>query len=142
MTREFLRTLLVVGMALLASACATPRPILYPNAHLEAVGNAAAQADIDDCLQRATERGQELRPAGRLAGSTALGAATGAAAGAAAGAVFGSAARGAASGAAGGGAAGLIRGLFHTRAPDLTPEQRQRVDQCLRAKGYEVSGWK
>jgi outer membrane lipoprotein SlyB len=142
MTKELLGTLLVVGMALLASACATPRPVLYPNARLEAVGNAAAQRDIDDCLRRATESTQALRPAGQVAGSTAMGAATGAAAGAAAGAVFGSAARGAASGAAGGGAAGLIRGLFHTRAPNLTPEQRQRVEQCLRAKGYEVSGWK
>jgi outer membrane lipoprotein SlyB len=142
MTKELLRALLVVGIGLLASACAAPRPILAPNAHLEAVGTAVAQQDIDDCLQRAHAGTLGSSPSGKIAGSTALGAATGAAVGAASGAVFGNAGRGAAAGAAGGGAAGLIRGLFHSRGRDLDPEQRRLVDQCLRDKGYEVSGWK
>lgn len=101
---------------------------------------AAAQRDIDDCLRRATS-GPESRQAGKVAGSTAVGAATGAAVGAAAGAVVGSAGRGAAMGAAGGGAGGLIRGLLHSRGRDLDPEQRRLVEECLREKGYEVTGW-
>ncbi|MEJ2671735.1 MAG: glycine zipper family protein [Deltaproteobacteria bacterium] len=140
--KRLFQVLIVMGIATSILACATSRPILSPNAHLGAVGTAKAQADIDECLRWATEGGQKSNPAGKVAGSTAVGAATGAAVGAASGAVFGSAGRGAAAGAAGGATAGLIRGLFHPGRRDLTPEQRQRVEQCLRDKGYEVSGWK
>ncbi len=139
MTKALLRIFLAAGLVVSSLACATPRPVLYPNEHLKAVGTAAAQQDIDDCLKRAAEAGPESIPGGQVAGSTAVGGATGAAIGAAVGAVSGRAGAGAAMGAAGGGAAGLIRGLFRSRG--LNPVQRRFVDQCLKDKGYQVIGW-
>jgi outer membrane lipoprotein SlyB len=141
-TKKLLWTLLAIGIVLSSLACAGKRPVLSANARLDSVGMAAAQQDIDDCLRWATEGGLKSGRAGKVAGSTAVGAATGAAVGAAAGAVVGSAGRGAAMGAAGGGTGGLIRGLFHSRTQNLDPEQRRLVEQCLREKGYEVTGWK
>jgi outer membrane lipoprotein SlyB len=137
MIKTILQIFLVVSIVASSLACAAKRPVLGPNARLEAVGIDAAQQDIDDCLSQARpESGQ----AGKIAGSTALGAATGAAVGAVAGAVVGGAARGAAAGAAGGATGGFLQGLF-TGGRKLDPEQRQRVEQCLHDKGYAVSGW-
>jgi outer membrane lipoprotein SlyB len=139
MIKELLRLFLVGGMVMSSLACAAKRPVLYPNAHLEAVGTAAAQHDINDCLQQAAARGYQSNSGAKIAGSTAVGGASGAAVGAAVGAVAGRAGRGAAMGAAGGGTAGLIRGLFRSR--DLNPVQRRFVEKCLREKGYEVIDW-
>ena len=139
MIKELLRVLLVGGVMLSSLACAAKRPVLSPNAQLEAVGAAAAQQDIDDCLQKAAAAGYTANSAGKVAGSTAVGAATGAAVGAVVGAIAGRAGTGAAMGAAGGGTGGLIRGIFGSR--DLDPVQRRFVDQCLKEKGYEVINW-
>jgi len=138
MIKGLLRVLLV-GVVASSLACAAKRPVLSPNARLQAGGNAAAQQDIDDCLQKAAAAGYTSHPEGKVAGSTAVGAAAGAAVGAALGAVAGRAGAGAAMGAAGGGTGGLIRGLFRPR--DLDPVQQRWVDQCLKEKGYEVIGW-
>lgn len=139
MINALLRVLLAGVLLISSLACATQRPVLYPNARLKAVGTAAAQQDIDECLQRAAAAGYESKTEGKVAGSTAGGAGVGAAVGAAAGAVVGRPGPGAAMGAAGGGTAGLIRGLFHSR--DLDPVQRRFVEQCLQEKGYQVIGW-
>ena len=139
MIKDLLRVLLVGGVVVSSLACAAKRPVLYPNARLEAAGPAAAQQDIDDCLQKAAAGGYTSNQGGEVAGSTAVGAAAGAAVGAAVGAVAGRAGAGAAMGAAGGGTGGLIRGLFRSR--DLDPMQRRFVDKCLKEKGYEVIGW-
>jgi outer membrane lipoprotein SlyB len=139
MINDLLWVLLVGGVMVSSLACAAQRPVLYPDARLKAVGTAAAQHDIDDCLQRAAAAGYESRTEGKVAGSTTVGAAAGAAVGAAMGAVAGRAGAGAAMGAAGGGTGGLIRGLF--RSPDLDPVQRGFVEQCLKEKGYQVIGW-
>jgi outer membrane lipoprotein SlyB len=139
MIKVLLRILLAGGLVVSGLACAAKRPVLYPNARLEAVGPAAAQEDIDDCLRRAAAEGYNSRAEGKIAGSTAVGAAAGAAVGAATGAVVGRAGRGAALGAAGGGTAGLLRGLF--RSGDLDPVQKRFVEQCLQEKGYQVIGW-
>ena len=139
MIKELLRFLLVGGVVVSSLACAAKRPVFYPNARLEAAGTAAAQQDIDDCLQKAAAAGYTSNSGGKVAGSTAVGAAAGAATGAAFGAVVGRAGTGAAMGAAGAGTGGLIRGIFHSR--DLDPVQQRFVDQCLKEKGYEVIGW-
>ncbi|TSA42411.1 MAG: hypothetical protein D4R58_00220, partial [Betaproteobacteria bacterium] len=47
--------LLAAGVA--AGCATTQRPVLYPNAHLKTVGDAAAQRDIDDCLRMAESSG-------------------------------------------------------------------------------------
>jgi len=135
------RRLALVLLALpLAAACAKPGPRLYPNAHLERVGPAAAERDIAQCRALADAADLESSRAGRAAGNTAAGAAGGAAVGAAVGAISGNAGRGAATGAAGGGVAGLIRGLFGQRGPD--PLYRRYVDICLQERGYRTLGWK
>ncbi len=139
MLKALLRIFLLGGLVVSSLACGAKRPVLYPNARLEAVGADAAQQDIDDCLQRAAAGGYKAKAEGKVAGSTAVGAAAGAAVGAATGAVVGRAGAGAAMGAAGGGTAGLLRGLFRSR--DLDPVQQRFVEQCLREKGYQVIGW-
>jgi outer membrane lipoprotein SlyB len=139
MINALLRVLLAGVLLMSSLACAAQRPVLHPNARLEAVGPAAAQQDIDECLQRAAAAGYESRPESKVAGSTAGGAGVGAAVGAAVGAVAGRPGPGAAMGAAGGATGGLIRGLFGSR--DLDPVQRRSVEQCLQEKGYQVIGW-
>ena len=57
MIKDLLRVLLVGGVVVSSLACAAKRPVLYPNAQLQAVGAAAAQQDIDDCLQKAAAAG-------------------------------------------------------------------------------------
>jgi outer membrane lipoprotein SlyB len=139
MIKELLRVLLVSGVVASSLACAAKRPVLAPNAQLEAVGAGAAQQDIDDCLQKAAAAEHAANSGGQVAGSTAVGAAAGAAVGAAVGAITGRAGTGAAMGAAGGGTGGLLRGIFGSR--DLDPRQRRLVEQCLQEKGYEVINW-
>jgi outer membrane lipoprotein SlyB len=137
--KVFLRVLLAIAILMANLACAAQRPVLYPNEHLEAVGTATAQQDIDDCLQQAKAGSLTSGARGQVAKSTAVGAATGAVVGTAVGAVTGRVGAGAAAGAAGGGASGLLRGLFSSK--DLSPAQRQNVEECLREKGYRIEGW-
>ncbi len=131
--------LLFLALGLLG--CSGPRPILYPNAHLETVGQEAAERDVDECRELAKAAG--ARPAsgksGQVAGSTAVGAGVGAAAGAAGGAVVGAAARGSAVGAVGGAVGGLFGGLFRRPAPNQA--YKNFVDRCLIDRGYEPVGW-
>ena len=119
-------------------ACAGPRPVLYPNAHLQTVGRTQADQDVADCRRLASEYVKSNRGA-QVAKSTGAGAAVGAAVGAATGAVFGRAGRGAAAGAAGGGAGGFARGVIKSGQP--SPVYRNFVDHCLRDRGYDVVGW-
>ena len=114
--------------------------MLYPNAHLNQMGNEAAQADIVECIRLAEEGGAQGNQAGEVVKSTATGAAVGAAVGAATGAVLGSLGQGLAAGAAGGAAGGLVHGAIGSGEPD--PVLRSFVDRCLREKGYESIGWK
>ena len=125
---------------LLLMACSQKRPVLYPNYHLQQVGNETAQTEIDDCISFAKEYVASSNSSGKVAKSTAQGGAVGAAGGAATGAVLGSIGRGAAAGAAGGAAVGCLQGLF--RSPEPDPVFRQFVERCLREKGYEPIGWK
>lgn len=124
----------------LASSCATKKPVLYPNEHLNKMGREAADKDIDDCFQLAKAYVGDYGTEKKIAEQTVMGAVVGAATGAAVGAVSGNAGRGAASGAAGGAAGGLIFGLFKARDPD--PLLKQYIEKCLGEKGYQIIGWK
>ena len=136
------KTLKVLALSclLLLVACSQKRPVLYPNYHLQEVGNETAQTEIDECISLAKEYGTSSSSSGKVAKSTAGGGAVGAAGGAASGAVFGSVGRGAAAGAAGGAAVGCLQGLF--RSPEPDPVFRRFVEKCLLEKGYEPIGWK
>lgn len=133
--------LLVLPMVLLA-ACAGPKPILYPNDHLRAVGQASAEQDIAQCRQIADQAGASAGSgqAGRAAGRTAAGGAIGGATGAAGGAILGHAGTGAAVGAATGATAGLMRSIF-SGGGGPSAAYRNVVDRCLRERGYEPMGW-
>ena len=135
---------------LLLSACATggpgsasARPVLYPNATLNRVGEAQGQAEVNACMARAQAAG--LPPAlatnevGRRAGE---GAAVGGVASAIGALISGrgsDALRAGAAGAAVGGSAGAVSGAFHDDKPNGV--YRQFVQQCLAERGYQVIGW-
>lgn len=115
--------------------------MLYPNSHLQAVGQATAERDIADCRRLADQAGADRgRGQGEAAaGGAVAGGAVGGAAGAAGGAIAGAPGTGAAIGAASGAAAGLIRSLFRSDGPSQA--YRNVVDRCLRERGYEPVGW-
>lgn len=136
------RRILVVVLAVCLTACSTPRPILYPNAHLQSVGQAVADGDIEECESKAKAAGADRQTggAGEVATGTAAGAGLGAAGGAVGGAISGGAGIGAAIGAASGAAVGFLGTIFGRRsAPSAA--YTNFVDRCLREKGYETTGW-
>jgi outer membrane lipoprotein SlyB len=134
------RWLPVLASLAVLCGCASQRPVLYPNAHYEAVGPKAADADIDQCMQLAKEQVGRATPGAKVATDTSVGGGSGAAIGAAAGAVRGHAGRDAAAGAAAGATAGLLHGLFRSREPD--PVFRGYVQTCLGERGYKTIGWR
>ena len=132
---------LTLVMALAVESCASTRPILYPNAHFNAVGAEAAERDIASCMALAESAGADATGsnAGQAAAKTGGGAAVGAAAGAVGGAVGGSAGSGAAIGAASGATAGLLHWLFSQ--PNRSPAFENFVNRCLQERGYQPVGW-
>lgn len=120
-------------------ACSTKRPVLYPDAHLKAVGPARAEKDVEACMRLARDHGVSEGRGERILEDTAAGGAVGGAAGGAAGAVRGEAGRRAATGAAAGAAAGAVRGTIRSRDPKQT--YKRFVQKCLRDEGYTVIGW-
>lgn len=128
------------AFAILLLACASPRPVLYPNETYQRVGATVAQADVDACLAKAKEIAPS-REAQQIATETAANAGAGAAAGAAAGAISGGGAGiGAAIGATTAATFNFVRSLFVRRGPDEV--QRSYTDRCLGERGYEVMGWR
>lgn len=130
--------LLLLTSIVILTGCSTKRPVLYPNEHLQKVGHAQAQIDIEECYRRAdayikSEPGKEIAKNAAQAGTV------GAATGAAVGAVYGKAGRGAAAGAAGGAVVATTSGIFRSKEP--TPVYQNFVNRCLREKGYEPIGW-
>jgi predicted small lipoprotein YifL len=133
---------LFLGGALLSLilGCGTKQPVLYPDQHLAAVGNQAAQQDVEDCFRRAEEAEVRGDLAVELAQRTGKTAVVGGAAGAVAGAISGSVGQGSLIGAATGGTIALVSGLFEASDPD--PLVMRFVEQCLFEKGYQVLGWR
>jgi hypothetical protein len=129
-------------MAVALAGCAGPKPILYPNDQLRAVGQAQADQDIAECRELAEQAGASAgsSTARRTAGQTVAGGAIGGAVGAAGGAVLGRPGTGAAFGAATGATASMLRSTF---GGGSEPSQAYRnvVDRCLRERGYEPAGW-
>jgi len=128
--------------AAMALGCAGPKPILYPNAHYQNVGERVARSDIEGCRKMADAAGANRDPSKvtRTARNTVAGGAIGGAAGAAGGAIFGHAGRGAAVGAASSAAAALVRALLFQR-PTTSEAHITYVNRCLKDQGYEPVGW-
>ena len=129
---------LITMMGLIA--CSTVQsPVLYPNAHLQRVGQAQADSDIATCRDLSSQYVEST--AGKdIAKNTAIGTVGGAAVGAAGGAVSGrGAGLGAAIGSATGGTPGAVRGTAKQIGPSRV--YKSYVNRCLREKGYDVIGW-
>ena len=130
---------LAVAGILLAACTGTPNPVLYPNAHLQTVGQAAAERDIAQCRQLASTSGVAEQRSGQVGSNAATGAAVGGASAGAWGLVRGNAAENALAGAAAGAAAGTVRGAI--KNSETSPVYKNFVQKCLRDRGYEVIGW-
>jgi outer membrane lipoprotein SlyB len=124
--------------AFAASGCAAERPVIYPNAHCQQVGSAVAQSDVDQCLNLAQSSGVRGETRGPDSGDVAVNTGSAAASGAARGAIRGNPGTAAASSAAGAAAGTIFRGFAR---PKASQAHRRFVEQCLRDKGYQVTGW-
>jgi hypothetical protein len=139
--------LLLSGLAGCASTGAdssSARPVLYPNATLNRVGDAQGRAEVNTCMARAVSAG--LTPDEKnnaVARGAGVGAATGAVASAVGALITGRGGEGAvragAAGAAVGGSAGAVQGAFRNDRPSST--YRNFVQRCLAERGFEVIGW-
>ena len=134
---------LVLMAALTFAGCAgTKKPVLYPNQHLNAVGQQQANADIEACMRAAEASGANAGKGEELAKGTAKAGAVGGATGAVVGAISSSSSvgRGAAIGGAGAATATLIGGAFDASEP--TQVYIRFVEICLSEKGYQTIGWR
>lgn len=132
--------LLLMAPPLVSAFESAKRPILYPNAHYEIMGKAAARADVEDCWVLARETGANENNEAQISEEAAENAAALAVFGAAAAAALGGDPhRGAVAGAMGGSSASIAAGML---AQDNPPRVfRGIVERCLFEKGYEVAGW-
>jgi outer membrane lipoprotein SlyB len=136
-----MRRIVALTLILLLVACASPKPVLYPNAHLEEVGEKVSQQDIEACLALADAADLESNQAAEAAKHTAGGAAVGTATGAVGGAIGGGGAgRGALVGLGVGSVAGFFSWMFGSRKPE--PVYVNYVNICLNERGYQLVGWK
>lgn len=140
---------LSLAATLVLGACATgahspsARPVLYPNAKYNQVGETKARSEVDVCISKAQQAG--LTPDDKN-NSVATGAARGAATAGVAAAVgtlisgqnIDHAARNAAGAAAVGASAGAVNGSFNDRA---NPTYRRFIERCMSEKGFEIIGW-
>jgi outer membrane lipoprotein SlyB len=132
------------GCASTGSASPSARPVLYPNATLNRVGEAQGRIEVDACMARAAAAG--LKPTednNAVARGAGVGAATGGVAAAVGALITGRGGEGViragAGGAAVGGSAGAVQGAFRGDRPSSV--YRGFVQRCLSDKGFDVIGW-
>ena len=132
-----------LGAVSLLTGCSSVQPVLYPNAHLQSVGQESAKHDIEACRELADSAGADegSGQGRRVATNTAVGAGAGAASGAVGGAISGSVGTGSLIGAASGAVWGLLSGIFSSGSSGPNPAYTSFVNRCLQEKGYEVTGW-
>lgn len=133
-----MKQILFIVMLFCMVGCGVKKPVLYPNVHLQTVGQAQAQFDIDECCRQA-DAYVKSGAGSKIAKDAAVAGTVGGATGAAAGAVWGHAGKGAGAGAAAGVAAATTRGLFTAKEP--SPVYKSFVNRCLQEKGYATIGW-
>ena len=137
-------TLVLAGCASSGAGSASARPVLYPNATLNRVGDAQGRMEVNACLSRAQAAGlspsQGTNEVGRRASEGAAVAGVASAIGAL---VTGRGGEGmlraGATGAAVGGSAGAVSGAFHNDRPNGV--YRSFVQRCLSERGFDVIGW-
>lgn len=135
---SFIALIFYLSFILLA-ACSSSRPVLYPNGHLNSVGMAVADTDIDYCIAQANDSGANRDVLSETARETTEGAVVGGATGATVGAVLGNPGQGAATGAVGAATGRFTRSILNSDKSD--PVFQRFVNRCLRDRGYDVVGW-
>ncbi len=134
---------LLTGCAATGPNSASAKPVLYPNATLNRIGEAQGRAEVDGCVSRAQQAGltadQKTNEVGRRAGEGAAVAGVASAVGALITGRSSDVLRAGTTGAAIGGSAGAVSGSFHNDKPNAT--YRQFVQRCLQEKGLDVIGW-
>jgi hypothetical protein len=136
-------SVLLAACATTGSGSSSARPVFYPNATLNKVGEAKAREEADVCIAKAQSAG--LTPdekTNAVAHDAARGAAVGGVAGSVGSLVTGkSLERSLGNGVAGaavGGSVGAVSGAFKDK-PNTT--YRRFVQRCLTEKGFDVIGW-
>lgn len=134
-----------VAITLVVSGCSAMdgsarRPVFYPNAHLQRVGQVQADRDTQYCMGLADEYVQQPNKYQDLAKGAAIGGVAGAATGAVGGVIMGNTGRGTAAGAAVGAILGLVNEM--SKQGDGDPTYQAFVAQCLQNKGYQVYAWR
>ena len=138
--RYLLVVVLVAATGIIACASSAKRPALYPNSHLNQVGDHVAQQDINACLELARSSAVNESKDGQVGRKAAGGAAIGGASSAAWGLVRGGdVANRALAGAAAGATAGAVSGGL--QSTETSPVFMNFVNKCLSDKGYSVIGW-
>ena len=123
----------------LCGCSAGKRPVLYPNDHLQQVGQSQAEADIASCEEQASQYASGNLQGKEMAKEGAKGGAIGAAGGAVGGAIAGNPGEGAVIGAAAGATTSILGSLF--RGAEPSGAYMGWVDRCLQDKGYQTVGW-
>ena len=132
---------LSLGLLVLAAGCSSSakRPVLYPNSHLQQVGQTQAQRDTNECMALADNYGVSRTKDGEVATKTTSGALIGGVGAGAWGIVRGDAVESALAGVLAGGATGAVKGgVDSTR---ISPTFQSFVQRCLKERGYDVIGW-
>jgi len=139
----------VFALPLFLIACATggqssqAKPVLYPNAAMTRMGEAAAHGEIEVCIAKAQAAGLTPQTQNNATGqSAARGAIMGGVAGVVGSLVTGHGLEGAlkqgAATAAVGGATGAAGGAMQNQP---SPIYRNFVQRCASEKGLEIIGW-
>ena len=128
-----------LSLALLACSSGPKRPVFYPNAHMQQVGQYQAQRDTEDCFALADSYHVNRTRDGEVATKATSGALIGGASAGAWGIVRGDAGERALAGALAGGTAGAVKGGVDSQR--ISPIFQRFVEQCLRDRGYQVIGW-
>ena len=134
----------LAGCAGTGASSPSARPVLYPNATLQRVGDTQGRVAADACISKAVSAG--LTPdekSNAVARGAGVGAATGAVAAALGALITGRGSdgviRAGAAGGAVGGSAGAVQGALHNDRPSSV--YRNFVQRCLGEKGFDVIGW-
>ncbi len=131
---------LAAAVALGGCAGQPKQPVLYPNNHLQAVGEQTAQQDIAACIEFARASNVNEKKDAEVGRKAAGGAAVGGASAAAWGLVRGGdVGNRALAGAAAGASAGAVHGGL--QSTETSPLFMNFVNKCLSDKGYSVIGW-
>lgn len=135
--------LALASCASTGSGSASLRPVLYPNAAYQRVGDVQAQNEVAACQSRAGAAGLRAEQGSQVVQRAGESAAVAGVASAVGALVFGRGTEGVLRAGAGGAAIGSVAGATQAvvRGGQQNPVYRSFVQRCLSEKGFDVIGW-